>query len=112
MAGGRSPDLPISAPAPDDDPRRSALVAVALRMRLEAAAVELVDALRAIGIVPLLLKGPAIAGWLYGPLGERREYQDLGGPEREDLRIPQFCTRDRRTALGLNRRQSRLAPLG
>jgi len=61
----------------DTDPRRSALVAVALRMRLEAATVELVDALRGDRIVPLVLKGPSVARWLYGPRGERREYQDL-----------------------------------
>jgi len=77
MASRQTPDSAAWARLVDTDPRRSALVAVALRMRLEAAAVELVDALRGDGIVPLVLKGPSVAGWLYGPLGERREYQDL-----------------------------------
>jgi hypothetical protein len=46
-------------------------------MRLEAAAVELVDALRRAGIMPLLLKGSSVAVWLYRPLGDPREYEDL-----------------------------------
>jgi hypothetical protein len=48
---------------------------VADNMRVDAATAEVVEALSARGIEPILLKGPSIARWLY-PEGETRAYKD------------------------------------
>lgn len=47
-----------------------------LRLALDAAAVEAIEALRADGIRAILLKGPAIAQWLYDQPWER-DYNDI-----------------------------------
>jgi hypothetical protein len=63
--------------------------------QLDAAAVEALDALEALGVEPLLLKGPALARVLYGP-GEHRGYSDV------DLLVaPDDLERARRALAGL-----------
>ena len=47
----------------------------ALALAVDAVTAEVVTALRDAGIRPLLLKGPSIAGWLYGD-GAARPYGD------------------------------------
>jgi Uncharacterised nucleotidyltransferase len=49
--------------------------ATALALAVDAVTAEVVTALRDAGIRPLLLKGPSIAGWLYGD-GAARPYGD------------------------------------
>ena len=48
---------------------------VARRLSVDALAAEVVDSLEAIGVRALLIKGPAVASWLYAP-GERT-YSDV-----------------------------------
>lgn len=45
-------------------------------LRVDHATVEAVDALRAAGVRPVLLKGPVIASWLYPKDPSRRAYND------------------------------------
>jgi hypothetical protein len=58
--------------------------ATALRLRVDSWTAEVVSAMRAQGIRPVLLKGPVTARWLYGELAADRVYCDcdlLVGPE-------------------------------
>ncbi len=50
--------------------------AATLPARLDAALIEVTVALREAVVGYVLLKGPAVAGWLYGP-GEVRQYRDI-----------------------------------
>ena len=64
----------------------------ALALAIDAVTAQVVTALRANGIRPLLLKGPSIAGWLYGD-GAARPYGDsdllvASGERSPDTRIP------------------------
>lgn len=56
---------------------RAAIVAVALRLRIDAWTAEVVAAMRALGIRAILLKGPAVARWLYPDDPEQRPYTDV-----------------------------------
>lgn len=58
-------------------------------LAVDASTIRVVTALRAVGIEPIVLKGPSFAAWIYGP-HEIRPYQDT------DLLIPL----DRRTEAG------------
>src|SRR2546427_4885417 len=61
---------------PDSHTDSSArLLAAARTLGVDALAAEAIEALRAAGIRSILLKGPALAGWLYGD-GALREYDD------------------------------------
>ena len=63
-----------------------------IRLTLDVVAGEIVAALRADGIPSILLKGPAIATWLYQP-GEERAYGDV------DLLVPRGDLRRARARL-------------
>jgi hypothetical protein len=52
----------------------SRLYVASIVMRVDSITVEIVRALRADGVEPILLKGPAIANWLYEELGDRIYY--------------------------------------
>jgi len=61
-----------------------AAIASALRLRVDSWTAEVVGAMRARGIRPVLLKGPVTARWLYGVRAADRVYCDcdlLVGPE-------------------------------
>ncbi len=60
---------------PDMSEAERRLFAASIVMRVDAVTVELVHALRSEGVQAILLKGPAIADWLYEELGDRI-YQD------------------------------------
>ena len=61
---------------PDSQTDSSArLLAAARTLGVDALAAETIEALRAAGVRSILLKGPALAGWLYGD-GALREYGD------------------------------------
>ena len=51
--------------------------AQAVCLRLDQAAVEAIDALDAAGVRTLLLRGPVIAGWLFGDAPHERTYVDI-----------------------------------
>jgi len=63
--------MPLTTSAPDEDRLRQASVALAL----EGVATRVVTAMGRAGLRTILLKGPALADWLY-PDGERR-YSDV-----------------------------------
>lgn len=60
--------------APTDVTDEVCLAARALRV--DQVTGEVIAALRSAGVRPLLLKGPAISGWLYGQRGDLRGYVD------------------------------------
>jgi hypothetical protein len=55
----------------------SALYCAAQRLRVDSRLIEVASALRAGGIEPVLLKGPAIARWLYAEDPSARPYVDV-----------------------------------
>lgn len=54
-----------------------ALAAAARTLKADATTPEVVTALRAAGVRPILLKGPVFARWLYGDAPEARSYVDV-----------------------------------
>jgi hypothetical protein len=73
----------------------SRLFVASIVMRVDSITVEIVRALRSDGVEPILLKGPAIANWLYEELGDRIYYDsdllvdahDLAAAERTLRRL-------------------------
>jgi hypothetical protein len=76
---------------PRRQPPDRAVRAAAVRLSLDAALEELVDAFAADGLHPLLLKGPAFARWLYDDPSERT-YIDLDLLVAPEQLEPARCT--------------------
>lgn len=73
-----------------------ALIRAAEKLRVDHWTAEVVDAMRARGIRPTLLKGPAVARWLYADDSAGRTYRDV------DLLVaPEHLPEAQRVLLGL-----------